>query len=206
MDKSIENIWKNGFERDSSFLAPRLAKLYQQKSALLTAKLKRTYRIDNGLLPLLAVALLVLGYFMHYPVTGAYGALWLMALFFLNRQQLAKLETVQVTDDLYNYLCNYRQIIRGMMKFYTRVLGIGLPLIGIPPILIYLREQHPEVYYQLTSDNLFLSISLLILLIAVLSGVGIGAYHLSTRAVYGKLLDRLTTMIEDIETLKPGAF
>jgi hypothetical protein len=46
MEKSIENIWKEGFLKSDALVAPKINNLYNQKSKHLTAKFERMFKIN----------------------------------------------------------------------------------------------------------------------------------------------------------------
>ncbi|MDZ7847166.1 MAG: hypothetical protein U5L96_10560 [Owenweeksia sp.] len=55
MERSIENIWKTGFETKTDLLVPKVARLYKKKSKLVIERLKRSFKIDNAGLPILGL-------------------------------------------------------------------------------------------------------------------------------------------------------
>ncbi len=200
MERSIETIWKNGF--NEGMLIPRLNKLYQQKSTLLVEKVKRTYRNDNAVVPLMAAALAVAGYFTGYLYTGLYLLAMLMGLFVLNRQQLSKLEGVQLTDDLYVYLTTYRNTVQGIVRFYTRLMALGLPVAALPVLYVVLDQLQPGLWAELYAKSAWSATGIMLLLALVFSGFGVAVYRMSTQALYGKQLEKLNEMISDLEELQ----
>ena len=86
MEKSIEQMWNNGFLKNEKLLAPKLNDLYNQKSQLVIDKLKRTYTIDNkSMIPLAALVFGISAFFGYY-LLGIYLMLITLVLFFLNRK------------------------------------------------------------------------------------------------------------------------
>mgnify|MGYP006193106251 CR=1 FL=1 len=80
MQKSIETIWKEGFLEDDKLVAPKLNNLYNQKSRHLVDKLRRTFRINLIALVIMAIAFLVIHYFLDAIWQGMVAAISLIAL------------------------------------------------------------------------------------------------------------------------------
>ena len=55
MEKSIETIWKEGFLKSDTLIAPKLNDLYNQKSKHVIDKFKRVFKIN-----LIAIVFLLL--------------------------------------------------------------------------------------------------------------------------------------------------
>jgi len=46
MEKSIENIWKEGFLKNDALVVPKINNLYDQKSIHIIDKFKRMFKIN----------------------------------------------------------------------------------------------------------------------------------------------------------------
>ena len=46
MERSIENIWKEGFRKSDALVAPKINNLYNQKSIHIIDKFKRMFKIN----------------------------------------------------------------------------------------------------------------------------------------------------------------
>ena len=81
MEKSIENIWKEGFETNKSFELPLVRNLYTRKSKLIIDKIKSTSKWDN--LSLIPISILLFGIFAFLSkiVLGIYVAALIISLF-----------------------------------------------------------------------------------------------------------------------------
>lgn len=200
MEKSIETIWNEGFLRDEGISAPKVNNLYKRKSKLLLEKIKSTYRTDNkSIIPIALISLLAFG-FLGHVILGIYLAGLMMGMFFLNKQKLNALEGIVINGNSYDYLLKYRESIKNIVRFYTRLLGLGLPVAGI--IGYWLYFQNSKLYIQFLELEV-LYIILIILAIGLgLSAIGILAYRLSTRILYGNLLHQLDAILEDLRELR----
>lgn len=201
MERSIENIWKTGFESENELLAPKVAKLYRKKSKLVIERLKRSFKIDNAGLPIVGVLILAKTYYDGNVWLGVYFLVLSLALFFINRRQYGKLQRVQLTDDLYHYLISCRATLRKMIRFYTRLVAIGVPLVAIPAIYFFQDQKQPGVWQDVINISPWLAVTVLVLFVIILSALGICVYYLSTGLIYGRLLKKLDEMIADLEQL-----
>ena len=202
MDHSIENIWKTGFITEGSLVIPRIQQLYKQKSKLTIDKMRKTYRIDNALMPFLALAS-ALGFWLAGLLwIGFYIGVLLMVLFELNRRQLRKLDEITPTDDLFEYLNSYLGAIKRMIRLYTWVLGLGTPMLGIPAIVFFLVSRNDNLHNFVEQEPWYVTGIFFLILAAFLSAWGILAYRATTQIIYGKHIGRLKEIISDIKQLR----
>ena len=197
MEKSIENIWKKGFEAEERLSVPVISNLYKKKSGLVIQKINSTAKKDN--LSLIPVAIIISGVFMFIGkiVLGMYVALLLLALFVLNKKLLKKLENLDMKDSTYTYLLNYRSQVKYVMRYSTWLMGLGFPLVTIPGYWMFFRGS--KVVHDFIQIDLGVQVLYILGLFAVLSLLGMLGYRLVTKIVYGKLHARLESTIEDME-------
>ena len=199
MEKSIENIWKKGFEAEERLSAPVISNLYKKKSRLVIQKINSTAKKDN--LSLIPVAIIISGVFIFIGkvVLGIYVAILLLALFFLNKKLLKKLQNLDIKDSTYTYLLNYRSQVKYILRYSTWLMGLGFPLVTIPAYWMFFRGS--KVLVNFKQLDLSLGILLILGLAILLSILGILIYHIVTHMVYGRLLSKLESTIEDMEDL-----
>ena len=197
MEKSIENIWKEGFKTEKGLKIPEVRNLYESKSKLLVERFKSTSKKDNISLIPIAVILCAVFAFLGKIILGAYVALLIILLYFLNKKMMTKLNETQLNSNIYQYILNYHAQLKSIQSFYTRLLAFGLPLVIIPGYWMYF--QGTDVTNYLVSLAPIKQVLLVAMLTMLLSGLGVLSYKLSTRLVYGRLLHRLENMIDDME-------
>ncbi|MDT0675066.1 hypothetical protein [Autumnicola musiva] len=199
MEKSIENIWKKGFEAEEKLSAPVVSNLYERKSALLIEQIKRATKKDN--LSLIPVGVVIFGIlvFMGKLLLGFYVAALITVLYFLNKKKLKELDTLDVRNSTYDYLLNYRTQVKSIMRYSTWLMGVGFPLVTIPAYWMFFRGSKLMTGFK----QLPLSEEILIFsgVAALLSVLGVLAYRISTKIIYGSLLAKLESTIEDMEEL-----
>lgn len=200
MENSIEKIWTKGFLKEEALVAPKINNLYGRKSKLLIEKLKRTYRTDNrSIIPLALLS--VIGFtLIDHMILGVYVMTVMICMFILNKKKLASLERIEVNSSSYEYLLEYREMFFQLKRFYTRLLGLGLPFVGsIGYFLFFWKSPVLKDFLQL---ELIYIIGILLGLAILLSIVGVAAYRLSLKITYGRFIRKLEEMITDMNELR----
>jgi len=199
MERSIENIWKEGFKAQESLSVPVISNLYQTKSKLIIDKMKSTSKKDNMSLIPIGVLLLLIFVFIGKVLLGIYIGVLIFSLFMLNRRNLGKLNQLSISSNTYEYLLEYRSKLKDLKQFYTRLLGIGLPLLIVPAYLMYFEGT--PLMTDFKSLNLMMQLVIVLGVSLMLSGMGILSYRLSTHIIYAKLMTRLEDIISDMQEL-----
>lgn len=199
MEKSIENIWKTGFEADKSFGLPVIKNLYTKKSKLIIDKIRSVSKWDN--LSLIPIAILLFGIFvfLNKPFLGVYISVLLLSLFFLNKRMLKKMDRFDASSNTYLYLTSYYSQLKELQKFNINLLAIGLPVVIIPAYWMFFRDT--PLLASFKEINTFLQVIIIATMGLLLSGLGVLSFKLSTQFVYGKLITRIEKIINDMEEL-----
>ncbi|SDR71922.1 hypothetical protein SAMN04487764_0404 [Gillisia sp. Hel1_33_143] len=200
MERSIENIWKEGFESDKSLKSPLVKDLYTKKSKLIIDKIKSASKWDNLSLIPMALVLFGLFVFLGKMLLGFYLGALLILLFFLNKKMLKKVDGFNSSANTYLYLINYDTQLKAIQRFYTKLLAIGLPILIIPAYWLYFQGT-PLISGFMGADMSF-QILIVVAIALLLSGLGVLSYKLSTHVVYGKLIKRIEAIIHDMEELE----
>ena len=200
MENSIETIWTKGFLKEETLAAPRINNLYQKKSKLLIEKLKRTYRIDNrSIIPLAILSIIgfsAVGQFF----LGLYVMALMLGMFLLNKKKLASLERISIDTTSYEYLLKYREMFLQLKRFYTGLLGFGLPIAAIIGYIIFFWNS--PVLNDFLKLKVIYIIGILLGLSLILSALGVIAYRLSLKLIYGGFIQKLDEMIADMNELR----
>ena len=200
MENSIETIWTKGFLKEETLAAPRINNLYQKKSKLLIEKLKRTYRIDNrSIIPLAILSIIgfsAIGQFF----LGLYVMALMLGMFLLNKKKIASLERISIDTTSYEYLLKYREMFLQLKRFYTGLLGFGLPIAAIIGYIIFFWNS--PVLNDFLKLKVIYIIGILLGLSLILSALGVIAYRLSLKLIYGGFIQKLDEMIADMNELR----
>lgn len=200
MEKSIENIWTNSFVAEDKLSAPKLNKLYSQKSKSIIEKLKRTYEIDNkSLLPMAVIFGLIIGYNTTF-LMGIYTFVSLIGLYLYNNTLLKELHTVDISSENYTYLVTYKKVIQKITKSSKRLVLYVIPTIVVVGFAIFAPNN--KFMTDLLSETSIVTIA--VTLISAFLGMGLLAflsYYIGFKLVYANLLSKLDDLIADIEAL-----
>jgi hypothetical protein len=200
MEKSIKDIWHNGFANHDIVAIPKVMDLYNKKSILLIDKIKRTYQIDNkALIPMAVVCGLVCGFLGHI-LLGLYVMLLLVVLFFTNKNLLQSLENIRITTNSYDYLVSYRNAIKKIVRTTNKIIVLIFPLAIIPIYWFVFKntETYNNIIHEIEPLYLFLSVLGLAIIISL---IGVFIYKISTKMLYGSYLHQLDALISDLDVL-----
>lgn len=211
MEKSIENIWKEGFTDKNNLIAPRVIDLYNKKSISTVDKL-----LEMGKANLLYIAggsifLLVLSVLGGAVVAGFILFALLMTTVYYGNQQAKKVELLDKTQSSYVYLKSVKQWLDETINGYTKLYRFVYPLailtfsIGLltsnvfADELIRISNKSPEL---ITFLNIPLTWYIPILTLAALSALFTRRFYLlDLSIIYKDVFSKLDALIADMEEL-----
>lgn len=195
----MKKVWQQGFRHQKTELQQHeINSIMKRKSEDIIEKIKRTLKKDQKAYPFVAtLVVLPLLFFGHY-----YFAIFMVvvfaALYFLNMKMIKKLYAIEIKDSTLQYLLSIRSLFRYANVYYTRLLGIGMPLVAIPFILFVLELSGIGLEHFFSYQDPWHGVGILLGLAVVFSFIGISSYRLSTEALYGKDLKRIDEIIEEL--------
>ena len=201
MDKSIEEIWSEGFQDEKYLIPPVINDLYNKKSILTVDKLKSVSKKDNWSIIPLSIITLIFFIIKSKLLFGLYISALMLSLFFLNRKKLKFLYTINTSQSCFQYLGKLQEMIKNNVKSTTRLLGIGLPFFGYLGLCIFIFESNMENFILETYSSKQLLIKSIIILMS-LSVIGIISFRLANYLVYGRLIKKIDEMIDELNLLK----
>lgn len=200
MEKSIENIWTNSFIAEEKLSAPKLNKLYSQKSKSIIEKLKRTYEIDNkSLLPMAVIFGLGFGYSISI-VIGVYTFFTLIGLYLYNNKLLKELYTIDISSENYTYLVTSKKVINKITKSSKRLVLFVIPTIVLVGFLLFAPSSDFITDFVSTKSTGTLISSAIFGLVGI-ALIAYFSYFIGFKLVYANLLSKLDDLIADIEAL-----
>ena len=201
MDKSIEEIWSDEIQDEKYLIPPVIDDLYNKKSILTVDKLKSVSKKDNW--SIIPISIIILIYFIINSkiLFGLYTSGLMLSLFFFNRKKLKFLNTINTNQSCFQYLSKLQEMIKNNVKFYTRLLGIGLPFFGYIGFCIFILESNMENFILETYSLKQLLIKSVVLLISF-SLSGISCFRLTNYLIYGRLETKIDDMICELDLLK----
>jgi hypothetical protein len=217
MEKSIENIWKEGFLKSDALVAPKINNLYTQKSIHIIDKFKRMFKINLIAIVAFSLAFLIVSFIIGIPITGIIFFVTLSVLVFINKKLLNDLEKIDLGISSYQYLKAFNQWINEQISINTRFSKFLYPIIFMSLVLGFWfkdAEGMPlgerlvgEILVGFPDTYLIFGIPLIgIIIVAVIIGllvlVGGRIYKWDLNIVYGRLFKKLEELMTDIESLR----
>ena len=217
MEKSIENIWKEGFLESDALIAPKINDLYNQKSIHVIDKFKRMFRINLIAIVAFSCAFLIVSFIVGIPITGIIFFVTLSVLVFINKKLLNDLEKMDLGISSYQYLKAFNQWINKQVTLNKKFSRLLYPIIFISMVLGFWfkdAEGMPlgerlvdEILIGFPDTYLLFGIPLIgIIIVAVIIGllflVGGRIYKWDLNLVYGRVFKKLEELMTDIERLR----
>lgn len=216
MERSIENIWKEGFLKSDALVAPKINDLYNQKSIHIIDKFKRMFRINLIAIVVFSFGFMLISYFIGIPIMGAIFFVTLMVLVIINKRLLKSLETIDRGENSYEYLKKFNHWINKQITINKRIATFLYPIIFMSFILgfwfkdaegIFLGErlvnktliQFPEIH--LVYGVPLIGIVSVLAVLGVLAFFGGRIYLWDLNLVYGRVFKKLKELMADLETL-----
>jgi hypothetical protein len=216
MEKSIENIWKEGFLKNDVLVAPTLNNLYNQKSIHIIDKFKRMFKINLIAIVGFSSLFLVVSFFIGIPLMGIIFFVTLSVLVVINKNLLNGIEKIDTGASCYDYLKSFNLWINKQVNINQRLSSILYPIFFLAFILgfwfkevegIYLGERLVTKLLQLfpNMDLLFglplIGIGLVVFTMGLLAFFGGKIYQWDLNIVYGRIFKKLKELMTDLEKL-----
>jgi len=216
MEKSIENIWKEGFLKSDALVAPKINNLYQQKSLHIIDKFKRMFRINLIAIVAFSIIFLIVSYFIGIPLTGAIFFVTLLVVFIINKKLLNDLNSIDKGENSYQYLNAFNHWIKKQVAVNKIMSAFLYPVFFMSLVIgfwfknakgIFLGERlvnkilvhFPDTY--LVFGIPLIGIIGIFLILGLLAFLGGRIYKWDVNLIYGKVFKKLEELITDIESL-----
>ncbi len=217
MERSIENIWKEGFLKNDELVAPKINNLYDQKSIHIIDKFKRMFRINLIAIIVFSFVFLSASYFIGIPITGILFFVMLSILVYLNKRLLNDLEQIDLGSSSYQYLKAFNQWKNKQISVNKKLSRFLYPFIFISMILGFwfkdaegmpLGERlvnkvilsFPDLY--LIVGIPLIGIVIIFIILIILAYFGDRIYTWDLNIVYGRVFRKLEELMTEIESLR----
>ncbi|WP_297816009.1 hypothetical protein [uncultured Polaribacter sp.] len=217
MERSIENIWKEGFLKSDALVAPKINNLYNQKSIHIIDKFKRMFKINLIAIAVFSFVFLIVSFFVGIPITGVMFFITLSILVFINKKLLNGLEKIDLGISSYQYLKVFNQWVKKQVSINEKISKFLYPIIFISMILgFWFKDAQGmplgkrlvnEVLIGFPDIYLVYGIPLIGIVIALLITILLGffggqIYKWDLNIVYGRVFRKLKELMNDIESLR----
>lgn len=216
MEKSIENIWKQGFLKSDALLAPKINNLYNQKSIHIIDKFKRMFKINLVAIIAFSFVFLIISFIVGIPWMGIIFFITLNSLVVINKKLLNGLEKIDKGNSSYQYLKAFNLWINNQVSINKKIAMFLYPIIFMAFIIgfwfkdaegQFLGERlvnevligFPDVYLIYGVPLLGIVIVFVICTLLVIFGGRI--YQWDLNIVYGRVFKKLKELLADMESL-----
>ncbi len=211
MEKSIENIWKEGFLKSDALVAPKINNLYKQKSIHIIDKFKRMMKVNIYVIWFFAFLNLGLYAALGTPIAGIFIFLLLMGVSWISIKRAKTLKNLDTNLNLYDYIKSFNSWLKTAISNNTKVMRFFYPLIFLAafmPIVHALKAEEVTNEAILNSGfHLIYGIPTFVWIIALAIAVliyvfGGKIYMWDVNLIYGRVIRKLDELMADIEELK----
>ena len=217
MEKSIENIWKEGFLKSDALVAPKINDLYNQKSIHIIDKFKRMFRINLIAIVAFSFVFLIVSFIVGIPITGIIFFVTLSVLVFINNKLLNDLEKMDLGISSYQYLKTFNQWINKQVALNKKFSRFLYPMIFISMVLgFWFKDAEGMPLGERLVDEILIGfpdayllfgipligiviVSIILVLLAYFGG---RIYKWDLNLVYGRVFKKLEELMTDIESLR----
>ena len=216
MEKSIENIWKEGFLKSDALLAPKINNLYNKKSIHIIDKFKRMFKINLIAVIAFSFVFLIISYFVGIPWMGILFFITMNLLVIVNKKLLNGLEKIDKGISSYQYLKAFNLWINSQMSINKKIATYLYPIIFMSFIIgFWFKDEEGiflgnklvnEVLIGFPDVYLIFGIPLIVIVIvgiicALLALFGGKIYQWDVNIVYGRIFRKLKVLLTDMESL-----
>ena len=138
MNKTIENIWKEGFT-NKDMVIPKINDFYNKKSISLVEKVINTFKKEVTFLIPLGVCFFLYNIWLdndNAAFWGAVSALPCLVWYYLGKRQIKSIEDIDYKASSYQYLVSIKEKLERIKRFNKRLILSSVP-ISLLPMLIY---------------------------------------------------------------------
>lgn len=217
MEKSIENIWKEGFLKSDALVAPKINNLYKKKSIHITAKFQKMANINLIAIVFFSVILLIVTIYNGLPLIGISWFIMLNILVFVNVRLMKELNKINTFTNSYEYLISFDKWLKHQISVNKKMARLYYPLFFLSIIIgfwvfdaegIPLGERlvgevlygFPDVY--MVNGIPLLAIVFIAVVLAILGLFGGKIYMWDVNLIYGSVFKKLEELMNEIEELK----
>ncbi len=212
MEKSIEEIWKEGFLKSDALVAPKLNNLYNQKSTHIVDKFKRMFKINLNAIFIGSFVILLASFIVRIPLMGVGYFFILNGIVLVNRKLMKGLVKIDKNSCSYEYIKTFDHWMKEQMDVNARMAQYYYPLFFIFMVLGFwfsanFQEMIQEILAKPHQIYLVNGIPVfwltgLIIITGVLAYFGKRIYKFDVGLVYGRELKKLDELMADMEELR----
>ena len=209
MEKSIEDIWKEGFLNTAALIAPKVNNLYDKKSLHITAKFKKMFLHNIWGIVIGASLLFIVACFAGALLAGSIVLIMMLYVAYTAYKELKNLEKIDKGQSSYLYLKSFKGWIDQSIERYGKMYRVVYPMLILTfyfglwfsDVLAEVRQEvseHSDLFF-----GLHLGTTLLVLTLAVLMSIFSKSIHrFDVKTIYGGIMNKLNASLAEMEELR----
>lgn len=205
MNKSIENIWKEGFAKEE-LTVPRINALYNQKSIGIVDKIIHQFKKELIMLLLIGAFVFLFNIFLdndNAVLWGAISSIPCLFWFILGRKQLKSIIAVDYNANSYEYLISIRKKLDRIKRFNKTLAITSVPVMLFPMIVYTYYNQKGKTIGEIFGvDGLEWSTGYIFLIIPILTLVAMIIGHLLFEKNANHRKSGINSLILEMEELR----
>lgn len=213
MEKSIETIWKEGFNAKKEFV-PQVNDLQSQKSKDIVDRMTKSMKINTALLVVFSFGFLLFTYFSNAPILfGIVIFLIFNSFAIYNWKQIVNSKKIDKTINSYEYLIKFDNLLKRLIQLNMNLNRFIYPLcLLIASIILwfsYGREAlMDKLLLKFPDTNLIEGVPIFFIIAILITSILLSffsskIYKWEVNLFFGRLIEELEETIADIESLKP---
>ncbi|MCB9426222.1 MAG: hypothetical protein H6584_04245 [Flavobacteriales bacterium] len=219
MEKSIENIWKEGFLKEDLLIAPKINNLYSKKSLGIVQKFHRMFKINIIVLFVLSIVVFPLSIILKISLMGAVMSLTFLIIALYSLKISKEFKVLEQNVNSYEYLKSFDDCLKKYIKingklaryFYPILFAVTIPIgfgygydHGVKKYLGGDAWEHFQNTFSSTESSVIFLIQIFIFSIIIFTGwyYGEKIYLFDLKLTYGKILKKLDQTLADMEELR----
>lgn len=215
MEKSIEKIWKEGFLKEKSLVAPRVNELYNQKSKHLAEQVVSVLRVNFAIMIILAIVFPAVHAMLGLLWPGVAASILMLCVAWYINREIHGFRSLDHGLTSFEFLKSLDGWLKDVMLKYERIARVYYPvcfLIAVSTLwlawnsqeglIMRMRETYPDVPFILNVP-IFVWVPVVFILLGLVY-FSDRIYRWDVGLMYGGVFVKLREMIADMEKLMGG--
>lgn len=205
MNKSIENIWKEGFT-NKDMVIPKINDLYNKKSISLVEKVISTFKKEVAFLIPLGFCLFLYNIWLdndNAVFWGVMSALPCLVWFYLGKRQIKSIEDIDYKASSYQYLISIREKLERIEKFNKRLVLSSVPITLLPMLIYtYYNQRGKSIGEIFGVEGLNFPTETIFLILPIVTLFALLFTEISFKRRFVKNSNKIGSLINEMEELR----
>jgi len=211
MEKSIEHIWKHGFDPENKLIVPKINDLYNRKSKHIVDRFKRLFKFNMWFLIIFSTLFLIYSFFNDFLFGGILIFVLFNSLVLVNKNLFKTLKKINTNVSSLEYITAFDAWLKEQVAMNKKLAHYYYPLFFVSFVVGFWFSDgggdfvneilgSPHQIYLFHGVPVFwvLGMSVITALLAVFGGA---IYKFDLYLMYGHVFKKLEELMEDIKVL-----